>query len=110
MIKTNLSYYENWIVQARKGLLELMILNRLNKKGECYGYELVKELIAIPGSGLSEGTVYPLLSRLRVQGLVKTSLKESDEGPARKYYSLTGSGEETLNLMNEYWKTLISAE
>ena len=98
-------FFENWTVQVRKGLLELCILNTLADR-ECYGYELVKEMVSIPGLGVTEGTLYPLLSRLRLQGLVKTRLVESTEGPARKYYSLTPEGRKIVRLMNSYIATL----
>lgn len=104
MIQNNadLGYFEKWTVQARKGVLEYVIL-RVLQQGEAYGYDLVRELTAFAGSGISEGTVYPLLSRLRVQGLVATRLVESVEGPARKYYALTPKGEATVALMADYW-------
>jgi PadR family transcriptional regulator PadR len=98
-------YFDNWIVQARKGLVEVCVLRALAGR-ECYGYELVKTLVDVPGLGLSEGTLYPLLSRLRVQGLVTTRLEESTEGPARKYYTLTAEGRRVLTLMEEYLDTL----
>ena len=94
-------YFDNWTVQARKGLLDVCILRALESK-ERYGYELVKTLVDIPGLGLTEGTLYPLLSRLRVQGLVSTRLEESSEGPARKYYKLTVEGRRILGLMEDY--------
>ena len=105
MNEPNLDYFENWTVQARKGILELCILNSL-AGGERYGYDLVKRLVSMPGSGVSEGTIYPLLSRLRLQGLVETRLEESAEGPARKYYALTEAGRRTVRLMNDYWRLL----
>jgi PadR family transcriptional regulator PadR len=98
-------YFDNWIVQARKGLVEVCVLRALAGR-ECYGYELVKTLVDVPGLGLSEGTLYPLLSRLRVQGLVTTRLEESTEGPARKYYTLTAEGRRGLTLMEDYLDTL----
>jgi PadR family transcriptional regulator, regulatory protein PadR len=98
-------FIENWTVQARKGLLELCILNALAEK-ERYGYDLVKTLVAIPGLGVTEGTIYRLLSRLRLAGLVATRLEESSEGPARKYYALTREGSKTMDLMNAYMVTL----
>jgi PadR family transcriptional regulator, regulatory protein PadR len=94
-------FFENWTVQVRKGLLELCVLNTLADK-ECYGYELVKTMVSIPGLGVTEGTLYPLLSRLRLQGLVRTRLVESNEGPARKYYALTPGGRKIVRLMNSY--------
>ena len=98
-------FFDNWTVQARKGVLELCILNALAEK-ERYGYELVKSLVDIPGLGMTEGTLYPLLSRLRAQGLVSTRLEESSEGPARKYYSLTREGKKVAAMMNDYLDTL----
>ena len=65
-----MDYFDNWTVQFRKGLLELCILNALAASKERYGYDLVKTLVGTPGLGVTEGTIYPLLSRLRVQGLV----------------------------------------
>ena len=94
--------FENWTVQARKGLLELCVLVALEGE-ERYGYDLVKSLVDRPGLGVTEGTLYPLLSRLRVQGLVQTRLVESPEGPARKYYSLTEDGREMAAMMNAHF-------
>jgi PadR family transcriptional regulator PadR len=98
-------FLDNWTVQMRKGLLEVCVLNALAQK-ERYGYELVKMLVAIPGLGVTEGTLYPLLSRLRVQGLISARLEESPEGPARKYYALTREGRKIMAAMNEYLETL----
>lgn len=98
-------FFDNWTVQVRKGVLELCILNALAKE-ERYGYELVKALVAIPGLGVTEGTLYPLLSRLRVQNLISARLEESPEGPARKYYALTPQGKKVMETMNEYFTAL----
>jgi PadR family transcriptional regulator PadR len=100
-----MDFFDNWTVQVRKGLLELCILNAL-VADERYGYDLVKTLVAIPGLGVTEGTLYPLLSRLRVQGLITARLEESSEGPARKYYSLTKEGRKLVTTMNNYLETL----
>ncbi len=69
-------FFDNWTVQVRKGVLELCILNALAEQ-ERYGYDLVKTLVTVPGLGVTEGTLYPLLSRLRVAGLVRARLEES---------------------------------
>jgi PadR family transcriptional regulator, regulatory protein PadR len=98
--------FDNWTVQLRKGVLELCILNALKEK-ERYGYDLVKMLIEMPALGITEGTIYPLLSRLRVQGLVATRLEESTSGPARKYYVLTREGKKTVQMMNDHLETLM---
>jgi PadR family transcriptional regulator, regulatory protein PadR len=98
--------FDNWTVQLRKGVLELCILNAL-KEEERYGYDLVKLLVELPALGITEGTIYPLLSRLRVQGLVATRLEESASGPARKYYKLTKEGKKTVEMMNVHLETLM---
>jgi PadR family transcriptional regulator PadR len=98
-------FFDNWTVQVRKGMLELCLLHALAHR-ECYGYELAKQLVEIPGLGVSEGTLYPILSRLRAQGLVKTRLEESPEGPARKYYALTAEGGRVMTMMEQYLETL----
>ena len=97
---------DNWTTQLRKGLLELCIVNLLFR-GDMYGYDLVKTLAGIKSLVITEGTVYPLLSRLKKAGLVDTYLKESVSGPARKYYQLTKQGEEAMGIMNRYWSGLI---
>ena len=73
-------FFDNWTVQVKKGVLELCILNAL-AADECYGYDLVKTLVETHGLGVTEGTVYPLLSRLRVAGLITSRLEESPSGP-----------------------------
>lgn len=98
---------DNWTVQARKGILELAVLTSLTER-ERYAYELFKSLALLPGLDVSEGTIYPLLSRLRTQGLVKTRLVESPEGPARKYYSLTREGEQALSMMQDYLDSIVN--
>ena len=98
-------FFDNWTVQVRKGVLELCILNALADQ-ERYGYDLVKTLVTVPGLGVTEGTLYPLLSRLRVAGLLSTRLEESTQGPARKYYSLTKDGRKIMAVMNDYLATL----
>jgi len=96
---------ENWTTQLRKGLLELCLLNVVGRQ-RVYGYDIAKQLRGIDALVVREGTIYPILSRLKRDGLVKTSLEESPEGPARKYYELTKRGEQLLAEMNAYWDVL----
>ena len=98
-------FFDNWTVQVRKGLLEMCILTALEDR-ERYGYDLVKGLVGVPGLGITEGTVYPLLSRLRRHGLIASRLAESSGGPARKYYALTDDGREAIASMDVHLKTL----
>lgn len=97
--------FGNWTTQLRKGLLELCIVNLL-ARGELYGYDLVKQLAGVKGLVVTEGTIYPLLSRLRRAGLLSTRLEESSSGPARKYYALTRAGHEDRLRLNAYWNEL----
>ena len=69
----------------------------------------MKTLVELPGLGVTEGTIYPLLSRLRVQKLVTTRLEESPEGPARKYYALSVRGKHTVDLMEEHLNRLVTS-
>ena len=98
--------FENWTVQMRKGVLDLCILQAL-AAAEWYGYALVKALVAVPGVGVAEGSIYPLLSRLKRQGLVTTRLEESSEGPARKYYSATPEGRALAREMELYFADML---
>jgi PadR family transcriptional regulator PadR len=94
-----------WSTQLRKGLIELCIVALLSR-GEMYGYDLVKRLASIKSLVISEGTIYPLLSRLRAAGLLMSNLRESSSGPVRKYYALTPEGEQALALMRAHWAEL----
>ena len=100
--------FDNWTVQLRKGLLELCVLSAVGA-GERYGYELVRALVEARGLEISEGSIYPLLSRMRKQGWVATRLEESPDGPARKYYRLTATGRARLAAMADYYESLTKA-
>jgi PadR family transcriptional regulator PadR len=99
------AFFSNWTTQIRKGILELSILSAMRGR-QLYGYDIVKRLRDIDGLVISEGTIYPILSRFKQEGLVKTSLVESSEGPARKYYQLTPRGEQHLGQMRDYWEKI----
>ena len=81
-------------VQYKKGVIELCILSILCKK-DMYGYEL-SEYIS-KKIDISDGTVYPILRKLKADGLVKTYLSEDSGGPPRKYYSVTDTGRKQFN-------------
>jgi PadR family transcriptional regulator PadR len=95
-------FLANWTTQMRKGLLELCVLAALRGR-RLYGYDIVKRLSAVGGLVMGEGTVYPILSRFKKDGLVETTLVESAEGPARKYYQLTPRGRQYLAKMLDAW-------
>lgn len=86
--------------QLKKGILELCVLAVLDKK-DCYGYELVSEISK--NIEISDGTIYPLLRRLNQEGYFTTYLQESQEGPPRKYYSLTKLGKDTKEELLREW-------
>ena len=75
--------------QFKKGVLELIVLEAVRRKDR-YGYELVEEVSQV--IDVNEGTIYPLLKRLTNEHYFETYLRESTEGPPRKYYHLTASG------------------
>ena len=92
-------------IQLKKGVLELCVLSLLDSSDR-YGYELVAEISKC--IEISEGTIYPLLRRLKNEGYVETYLAESNEGPPRKYYKLTDKGEQTrIEFLGE-WRDLVS--
>jgi PadR family transcriptional regulator PadR len=94
-----------WLTQMKKGLLELCILNLLDKQS-MHGYQLVKVLRTIPGLVVTEGTIYPLLGRLKKEHLVVVTFEESSSGPVRKNYRLSAEGRRRLKEMNRIWKEM----
>jgi PadR family transcriptional regulator PadR len=93
-------------IQFKKGVLEICVLAVLAQK-DCYGYELVNEISK--RIDISEGTIYPLLRRLKDEGYVTTYLQESGEGPPRKYYRLTESGRKEEHELKDEWMRFASA-
>ncbi|MFI1809444.1 PadR family transcriptional regulator [Streptomyces sp. NPDC020422] len=88
--------------QLRKGVLEHCVLALL-RDGPRYGVELLSELAEVSVMTTSQGTIYPLLSRLRREGLVDTELRESPSGPPRRYYTLTPVGRAALTEFTQAW-------
>lgn len=86
--------------QFKKGVLELIVLLSVTKK-DMYGYELVSEVSKV--IDVNEGTIYPLLKRLTNEHYFETYLKESTEGPPRKYYHLTAAGLLYKDSLKEEW-------
>ena len=91
--------------QFKKGVLNLCVLALLEKR-DMYGYELVQAIST--QIEISEGSVYPLLRRLTKDGFFTTYLKESSEGPPRKYYQITTNGIEELNSLKNEWESFIT--
>jgi PadR family transcriptional regulator PadR len=88
----------------RKGLLEFLIL-KIVASDKVYVADMLARLSATEFK-TQEGTLYPLLSKLRREGLVDYEWQESDAGPPRKYYELTAKGKSQLAELNAYWKDI----
>jgi PadR family transcriptional regulator, regulatory protein PadR len=93
-------------VQFKKGVLELCVLILISNKDQ-YGYELAQHISN--KIEVAEGTLYPLLRRLTKEGFLTTYLKESTEGPPRKYYTLTESGRGYMNMLVKEWRQFATA-
>ncbi len=99
---------DNTKAQMRKGVLELCILSIIKSEGEVYPSDIIQrlkqtEMIVV------EGTLYPLLTRLKNSGLLSYSWKESTSGPPRKYFKITEDGETFLGGLTTSWKQLVDA-
>ena len=98
---------ENTKAQMRKGLLELCVLSKISEK-EVYPSDLIKQLKETKMI-VVEGTLYPLLNRLKNDALLSYSWKESNAGPPRKYYKITDKGHSFLGELIETWNELNNA-
>jgi PadR family transcriptional regulator PadR len=96
---------DEWVAQMRRGMLEFCILALL-EEGASYGYEIVTRLAEAPLLAAGEGTVYPLLRRLRRDGRVATFWRESEAGPPRQYYELTANGRQYTHDLRQQWRRL----
>lgn len=88
----------------RKGLLEFLIL-RIVENDKVYVADMLRRLSETEFA-TQEGTLYPLLSKMRREGLLDYDWQESDAGPPRKYYRLTSKGRAALSELNDYWRTI----
>jgi PadR family transcriptional regulator PadR len=87
--------------QLKKGVLEMVVLSKISQ-ADSYGYDIynyIDQYMAI-----SESTIYPILRKLTKEGLCKTYLRESNEGPPRKYFTITRLGKEQLEQLKDDWK------
>ena len=90
------------LAQMRRGSIEYCVLALLQSEDR-YGFEITRELSDADGLVTSEGTVYPLLTRLRNDGSVETYWQESTEGPPRRYYRITPGGRRALKTFIDEW-------
>ncbi len=96
---------ENTKAQMRKGILEFCVLSMLSQK-EAYASEMIDKL-KNANLLVVEGTIYPLLTRLKNEGLLSYRWEESTGGPPRKYYVVTVLGQEILNELDNTWNDLV---
>ncbi len=89
--------------QLRRGVLEYCVLALLSRGEQLYGFDIVRRLSDLDALVTSEGTIYPLLSRRRREGWVKTSWAESEAGPPRRYYAITPAGQTALDGFSAEW-------
>jgi len=97
----------NTQIQMRKGILEYCILSIISHD-EIYASDILGELKKAKLL-VVEGTLYPLLTRLKNNGLLSYTWKESSEGPPRKYYQITPAGTTLLNQLDHTWEDLVFA-
>lgn len=97
----------NTQTQMRKGLLEFCVLHIVSRE-EVYTSDLIEELTRAEMI-VVEGTLYPLLNRLKDSGLVSYRWIESEAGPPRKYYSITEEGKVFLGILSGTWTALINS-
>ena len=103
--RMNAEFVQNWFSQVKKGTLSYIILIILDEK-EYYGYELVQEIKTHTHIDVAEGTLYPLLNRLKAEGIVESRWVEQESGIPRKYYVLSKDGRATLAEMKNIWSSL----
>ncbi len=99
---------ENTKAQMRKGILEFCILSIIYSDDECYASEIIEKM-KIAKLLVVEGTLYPILTRLKNDGYLTYQWVESKSGPPRKYYKLTGLGEKFLKELQKTWTELEAA-
>lgn len=102
------TFIDNWESQVRKGVLAYVVLLCLLEQ-EYYGYELISQVKTLTALDISEGTIYPLLNRLKKEGLVSARWVTMDVGVPRKYYRITEEGRLRLDQMTASWTTLNEA-
>ena len=98
----------DWQSQLRRGVIELLILAVIERE-PTYGYEIVTSLATASQLAVSEGTIYPLLRRLRRERLLETYWQESAAGPPRQYYTITAEGRRHLEALRREWRAVTGA-
>lgn len=102
------TWISEWLPQLRRGVLELCVLQILQKQPS-YGYEIVTTLSEFGPLAAGENTLYPLLRRLKSEKLLETFEVESPSGPPRKYFRITPRGRQRLALLETEWNDMAAA-
>lgn len=98
-------FVNKWKSQVKRGTLSFILLNLLKDK-ELYGYELIEEVKRHTAIEIAEGTLYPLMNRLKDEQLVSSRWVEQPSGIPRKYYTLTADGGKATAEMKIFWDSL----
>ena len=98
-------FISNWNVQLKKGLLLYLVMHIIKKKNS-YGQEIIAKIETSTGISLAEGTLYPLLKKLKEEQCVLSKWELNNDNAPRKYYYLTGKGGILLKEMDSYWQKL----
>jgi PadR family transcriptional regulator PadR len=99
---------DQWLVQLRKGVVELLVLRLLAREGELHGYAIVKQLNSLGRLIAGESTVYPVLKRLEADGMLASRWVEAAAGPPRKYYRVSDVGSAFMEDAGDEWDALVS--
>ncbi len=102
----NKEFIDKWISQLKKGSLSFVVLGILAYDQEYYGYDLIQEVKKKTAIDIAEGTLYPLLIRLKNEGLVESNWVPQETGIPRRYYKITKEGQSTFLEMRTYWTSL----
>ncbi|MEN5233113.1 lineage-specific thermal regulator protein [compost metagenome] len=102
----NNEFINKWISQLKKGTLSFLVLSILKDEKEYYGYDLINEIKKRTAIEIAEGTLYPLMNRLKDENLVVSKWVEQSSGIPRKYYNITSSGIDTVVEMTKYWNNI----
>jgi len=98
-------FISNWDKQMKKGLLIFLVI-KVIKTNSCYGSEIIKIIREKTGIVIADGTLYPILKKLKKNQLVLSKWNVNAEEAPRKYYYITGAGNRHLAEMNKYWSNL----
>ena len=101
-------FLQKWKSQIKRGTLSFIVMNEL-RTNELYGYELIENIKIRTDIEVAEGTLYPLMNRLKQESLLDSKWVEQESGIPRKYYFLTRKGKSMLNKMQSYWEELEQA-